>query len=276
MRVVIRDNPEAASQYVAEHIIHRINAFKPAPFKPFFVLGLPTGDSPKRVYSLLVKHYKAGHVSFKNVVTFNMVSLPSLRNKDEYVGIPEDHPQSYRSFMYEYFFSHVDIAPEHINLLNGNSLDIHAECLEYEEKIKRVGGVDLFLGGIGPNGHIAFNEPGSSLASRTRVKTLAHETLLANSRSFGSDVHRVPRLALTIGVQTVMEAREVVVIATGANKALALQKCIEGGVSHMRPLSSLQMHPYAMLVLDEEATLDLQVSTVKYFKSTESVMNETG
>ncbi|KAI1627940.1 hypothetical protein EDD37DRAFT_656574 [Exophiala viscosa] len=257
MIVIIKDDPERASQHVAEHIIRRINAFKPTSSKPFFVLGLPTGDSPKKVYSLLVKRHQAGDICFRHVVTFNM---------DEY---------SYRSFMYEHFFSHVDIEPAHINLLNSNSLDKHTECLEYEEKIRRVGGVDLFFGGIGPNGHIAFNEPGSSLASRTRVKTLAYETLLANSRSFAGGVNSVPRLALTVGVQTIMEAREVVIIATGANKAIALQKCIEGGVSHMQPLSRLQMHPHAMLVVDKDATLDLQVRTVKYFNSIETVISGT-
>lgn len=180
--------------------------------------------------------------------------------------------------MYKHFFSHVDIDPTNINILNGNAPDLEAECHAYEEKIQRVGGIELFLGGIGPDGHIAFNEPGSSLRSRTRVKTLAYDTILANSRFFGNDLKQVPRMALTVGVQTVLDvgvlrrrldrrsllkAREVVIIITGAHKALALQKCVEGGVSHLWTLSSLQLHPHPMIVVDEDATLELQVKTVK-------------
>lgn len=195
--------------------------------------------------------------------------------------------------MYRHFFSHVDILPSNINILNGNAPDLEAECIAYEEKIKRAGGIELFLGGIGPDGHIAFNEPGSSLTSRTRVKTLAYDTIVANSRFFGGDIAKVPRMALTVGVQTVMDAREVIIIITGSHKALALQKCIEGGVNHMWTLSSLQMHPHAMIVADDDATLELQVKTVKvkktsieqnaytnvmkqYFKSIEQVASTQG
>lgn len=165
--------------------------------------------------------------------------------------------------MYKHFFSHVDVNPANINILDGNAPDLEAECMAYEEKIRRAGGIELFLGGVGPDGHIAFNEPGSSLASRTRVKTLAYDTIVANSRFFDNDVSKVPKMALTVGVQTVLEAREVVIIISGANKALALHKCIEGGVNHMWTLSSLQLHPHAMIVVDEDATLELQVKTVK-------------
>jgi glucosamine-6-phosphate deaminase len=195
--------------------------------------------------------------------------------------------------MYRHFFSHIDILPSNINILNGNAHDLEAECIAYEEKIKRAGGIELFLGGIGPDGHIAFNEPGSSLASRTRVKTLAYDTIIANSRFFGGDIAKVPRMALTVGVQTVMDAREVIIIITGSHKALALQKCIEGGINHMWTLSSLQMHPHAMIVADDDATLELQVKTVKvsdildlvkhypneckqYFKSIEQVASTQG
>jgi hypothetical protein len=165
--------------------------------------------------------------------------------------------------MYKHFFSHVNVHPRNIHILNGNAPDLEAECVAYEAAIKAHGGIDLFLGGIGPDGHIAFNEPGSSLASRTRVKTLAYDTILANSRFFDNDLEKVPKMALTVGVQTVLEAREVVIIITGAHKALALQKCIEGGVNHMWTLSSLQLHPHPMIVVDEDATLELQVKTVK-------------
>ncbi|KAK0844465.1 Glucosamine-6-phosphate isomerase (Glucosamine-6-phosphate deaminase) (GNPDA) (GlcN6P deaminase) [Friedmanniomyces endolithicus] len=195
---------------------------------------------------------------------------------DEYVGIPREHPESYHSFMYNHFFSHVDVDPANINILDGNAEDLEGECIAYEEKIKRAGGIELFLGGIGPDGHIAFNEPGSSLRSRTRVKTLAYETILANSRFFGNDLSKVPKMALTVGVQTVLDAREVVIIITGPHKALAVQKCLEGGVNHMWTLSALQLHPYALIVVDEDATLELQVKTVKYFKSIELVASSQG
>lgn len=266
MRLVIRDDPEAASQHIADYIIERIRAFNPTPEKPF-VLGLPTGSSPILIYQRLVQRHKAGEISFRNVITFNM---------DEYVGIPRDHPESYHSFMYKHFFSHVDVKPDNINILNGNAPDLEVECHEYEKKIQRAGGIELFLGGIGPDGHIAFNEPGSSLRSRTRVKTLAYDTILANSRFFGNDLKQVPRMALTVGIQTILDAREVVIIITGAHKAAALQKCIEGGVNHMWTLSCLQTHPHPLIVVDEDATLELQVKTVKYFKSIEMVANEQG
>ncbi|ORY14818.1 hypothetical protein BCR34DRAFT_585573 [Clohesyomyces aquaticus] len=284
-RLIIRDDAQNASKYIADYIIgtnalhvpqeptstntesqERINTFDPSPEKPF-VLGLPTGTSPVLVYENLVQRYKAGDISFRNVITFNM---------DEYVGISREHPESYHSFMYKHFFSHVDVDPANINILNGNAPDLEAECHEYEEKIKKAGGIELFLGGIGPDGHIAFNEPGSSLKSRTRVKTLAYDTIIANSRFFGNDLSQVPRMALTVGVGTVLDAREVVIIITGAHKALALQKCIEGGVNHMWTLSSLQLHPHPMIVVDEDATLELQVKTVKYFKSIERVAEESG
>ncbi|KAK4619743.1 Glucosamine-6-phosphate isomerase [Fulvia fulva] len=266
MRLIIRDDKATASKYISDYIIHRIKSYEPTPEKPF-VLGLPTGSSPEGIYRNLVQAHKNGEISFRNVVTFNM---------DEYIGIPREHPESYHSFMYKHFFSHVDVDPANINILNGNAPDLEEECIAYEEKIKRAGGIELFLGGIGPDGHIAFNEPGSSLKSRTRVKTLAYDTIIANSRFFGNDLNNVPKMALTVGVQTVLDAREVVIIITGAHKSLALQKCIEGGVNHMWTLSSLQLHSHAMIVVDEDATLELQVKTVKYFKSIEQVATSQG
>lgn len=195
---------------------------------------------------------------------------------DEYVGLPREHPESYFTFMHKHFFDHVDLVPSNIHLLNGNAADLETECLAYEEKIARVGGIELFLGGIGSDGHLAFNEPGSSLSSRTRVKTLASDTLRANARFFDNDHTRVPKMALTVGLQTIFDAREVVIIITGAHKAVALQRCIEGGVSHMWPLSSLQMHPHAVLVVDDDATLELQVKTVRYFRSIEQIASSEG
>ncbi|KIX04130.1 glucosamine-6-phosphate deaminase [Rhinocladiella mackenziei CBS 650.93] len=264
MRVIIHDNADGASKYAARYIINRINTFGSTPERPF-VLGLPTGSSPEMIYKYLVQAHKAGEISFANVVTFNM---------DEYVGLPEDHPESYHSFMYKHFFAHVDINPANVHILDGNAPDLAAECAAYEKKIVQAGGIDLFLGGIGPDGHIAFNEPGSSLRSRTRVKTLSEDTIRANSRFFGGDLGQVPKQALTVGVQTVMDAREVLVIVIGANKAVALAKTIEGSVSQMWTASALQMHEQAMIVCDDAATDEMLVKTVKYFKSVEHVSSE--
>ncbi|KAJ1781528.1 Glucosamine-6-phosphate isomerase (Glucosamine-6-phosphate deaminase) (GNPDA) (GlcN6P deaminase), partial [Coemansia sp. RSA 2399] len=227
MRLIIREDPKAVAYYTANYVRQRINEFKPTRKRPF-VLGLPTGSTPVEVYWHLVDFYKRGEVSFRHVTTFSM---------DEYVGLPRSHPESYCSFMYTHLYDHVDLHPESIHMLDGNADDLAAECQRYEDKIKEVGGIELFLGGIGPDGHIAFNEPGSSLESVTRVKTLAYETVLANARFFGGDVNKVPKLALTVGVGTVRAAREVLLIITGAHKAVALAKCIEEGVNHMWTLS---------------------------------------
>ncbi|CAG7927139.1 unnamed protein product [Penicillium olsonii] len=274
-RVIIREDPRSASVYIADYIISRIQAFKPTPEQPF-VLGLPTGSSPEFIYKILVQRHRAGEISFKNVVTFNMVSPPTLTattptkpTQDEYVGLPRDHPESYHSFMYKHFFSHVDIPPQNINILNGEATDLTAECAAFEARIARYGGIELFLGGVGPDGHIAFNEPGSSLNSRTRVKTLAYDTILANSRFFGNDVDKVPRMAMTVGIKTIMESREVVIVATGAHKAIAVQKGLEEGVNHMWTLSALQLHQHPLVVCDRDATLELKVKTVRYFESIE-------
>ncbi|KAI0049449.1 glucosamine-6-phosphate isomerase [Auriscalpium vulgare] len=264
MRLIIRDDPTAVGDYIAKYIAKRINDFKPTAEKPF-VLGLPTGSSPIPTYKALIKFVQDGKLSFKNVVTFNM---------DEYVGLPEDHSESYHTFMFREFFSHVDIDPNNVNILDGNAPDLISECKKYEEKIKSFGGIELFLGGIGEDGHIAFNEPGSSLASRTRIKTLAYDTILANARFFNNDIEAVPRMALTIGVGTVLDSREVVVVVTGQRKSLALSKAIEEGVNHLWTLSALQTHPWALIVVDEDATAELHVKTVKYFKSIERVQEE--
>ncbi|KAL4977837.1 hypothetical protein BDW66DRAFT_149859 [Aspergillus desertorum] len=259
VRVIIRDTSLKASEYIADYIISRIKAYKPSESNPF-VLGLPTGSSPEIIYKTLVQRYRAGDISFRHVVTFNM---------DEYVGLPRDHPESYHSFMYKHFFSHVDIPPQNINILDGNAGDLAAECASFEARIARYGGIELFLGGVGTDGHIAFNEPGSSLNSRTRVKTLAYDTILANSRFFNNDMTQVPRMALTVGIRTIMEAREVVIVATGAHKALALKEGLEGGVNHMWTISSLQLHQHPLIVCDRDATLELKVKTVRYFESIE-------
>jgi len=260
MRVIIEPDYETAAKWTAGYIVKKINEFGPSEGKPF-VLGLPTGSSPIGVYNELVELYKAQKVSFKNVVTFNM---------DEYVNLPEDHPESYHSFMRTYLFSHIDIPEDNVNILNGNAPDLEAECARYEERIKEIGGVKLFLGGIGPDGHIAFNEPSSSLSSRTRIKTLTYDTIVANSRFFDNDINKVPKTALTVGVGTVMDAEEVLIIVNGHNKARALRHAIEESVNHMWTISALQMHPKGIIVCDEQATIELKVGTVKYFKDIES------
>ena len=259
MRLIIQKNYEALSRWTAHWIAKKIKDFDPTTDRPF-VLGLPTGSSPVGTYQELVQLYKDGKITFKNVITFNM---------DEYVGLPEDHPESYHSFMRENLFSHVDIPEENINILNGNAEDLEIECAEYEDKIKQVGGIKLFLGGIGPDGHIAFNEPGSSLQSLTRVKTLTYDTIVANSRFFDNDVNKVPKLALTVGVKTVTDAQEVVLVVNGHNKARALQMIIENGVNHMWTASVLQLHPKAIIVCDGEATVELKVGTANYFRDIE-------
>ena len=221
MRLIIQPDYENVSKWAAHYVAKRINEACPTADKPF-VLGCPTGSSPLGMYRELIAMNQAGKVSFEHVITFNM---------DEYCNLPEEHPESYHSFMWNNFFSHIDIKPEHVNILNGNAADVAQECADYEARIQAVGGIDLFMGGVGPAGHIAFNEPGSSLTSRTRQKTL---------------------------------------IVNGHNKARALQQAVEGGVSHMCTLSALQMHPHAVIIADETAVEELKVGTYRYFKDIES------
>jgi glucosamine-6-phosphate deaminase len=259
MRILIHNDYDRLSKWVAHYVARKINQNNPTPDNPY-VLGLPTGSSPLGTYAEIIKLYNEGKVSFKNVVTFNM---------DEYVNLPEDHKESYHYFMWSNLFSHIDIKKENVNILNGNATDLERECQLYEEKIKTYGGIDLFLGGIGPDGHIAFNEPGSSLSSLTRVKTLTYDTILANSRFFDNDIDKVPKTALTVGVGTVMAAQEVLIIINGYKKGRALKMVVEGGVNHMWTVSMLQLHRYGLIVCDDESTMELKVGTVKYFKDIE-------
>lgn len=259
MRLIIQPDYTGISQWAAEYVVSKINAAKPTAQKPF-VLGLPTGSSPLGMYRALVAAHQAGRVSFEHVATFNM---------DEYVGIPEEHPESYHAFMWKNFFQHIDIKKENVHILNGNASDLEAECKAYEAAIEAVGGIDLFLGGIGPDGHIAFNEPGSSLSSRTRIKTLTTDTIIANSRFFGGDVNQVPKTALTVGVATVMSAREVLILVNGHGKARALQQAVEGSINQMWTITALQLHPKGIIVCDEAACIELKVGTYNYFKDIE-------
>ena len=252
MRVIIEKNYEELSRWAARHVVETINVFQPTAEKPF-VLGLPTGSSPMGMYAEIVKAVKAGEVSFKHVLTFNM---------DEYVGLPESHPESYHSFMANNLFNHIDCPKENIHILNGNAENLEEECKNYEKMIEEVGG-------IGPDGHIAFNEPFSSLTSRTRVKTLTTDTRIANSRFFGGDMNAVPSTALTVGVGTVMAAKEVMILCNGHNKARALHAAIEGPVTQEWTISALQLHQHGIIVCDELATDELKVGTYRYFKDIE-------
>lgn len=259
MRLIIEPDYATLSRWAACYVASRINAFKPTAERPF-VLGCPTGSSPLGMYRNLIELYKEGKVSFRNVVTFNM---------DEYVGLSEDHPESYHSFMWNNFFRHIDIKPENVNILNGNAEDLAKECADYEARIEEAGGIDLFMGGVGEDGHLAFNEPFSSLNSRTRMKTLTQDTIQVNSRFFGGDTQLVPKTALTVGVATVLSAKKVVILATGHKKARAVRHGVEGSYNHQWTISALQVHPNGILVCDDAAAEELRVSTYRYFKDIE-------
>ncbi|MCF2613268.1 MULTISPECIES: glucosamine-6-phosphate deaminase [Fusobacterium] len=266
MRLIITE--KNIGDWAAVHVATRILEAKPTAEKPF-VLGLPTGGTPVGMYKRLVQFYKDGILSFENVVTFNM---------DEYVGLDKDNEQSYWRYMHDNLFDHVNIKPENVNMLNGMVKGVEEEeeeCRRYEEKIASYGGIDLFVGGIGPDGHIAFNEPGSSLSSRTRSKELTKDTIIANSRFFGGDLNKVPKTSLTVGVGTVMDAKEVLILVNGASKARALRHAVEEGVNHMWTISALQMHRRGIIVSDEDATLELKVGTYRYFKDIEGANLDT-
>ena len=259
MRVVILDDYALVSRWAANYVVEKINQKNPTAANPF-VLGCPTGSSPLGMYKELIRLNKEGKVSFKHVITFNM---------DEYVGLPEEHPESYHSFMWNNFFKHIDIKAENVNILNGNAEDLEQECADYEARIVEAGGIDLFMGGIGEDGHIAFNEPFSSLNSRTRQKTLTQDTIIVNSRFFGGDVNLVPKTALTVGVGTILSSKQVLILATGHKKARALRHGVEGNYNHQWTISALQVHPKGIIVCDDPAAEELRVSTYRYFKDIE-------
>lgn len=259
MKIIIRDNAKEGSLWAAHYIASKINEKAARTDKPF-VLGLCTGSTPIETYAELIRMVKAGEVSFKNVISFNM---------DEYVGLPVDHPESYHSFMHRYLFDHIDEPAENIHILDGNAPDLAAECENYEKAIEKAGGIDLFLGGVGEDGHLAFNEPFSSLNSRTRVMTLTYDTRVVNSRFFDNDVNQVPHQAMSVGIATVMGAKEVLVEGFGAKKARAIAAAVEGPVSQYVTLSALQYHPNGIVLIDDEAAGELKVSSYRYFKAVE-------
>ncbi|MFW5488355.1 MAG: glucosamine-6-phosphate deaminase [Desulfovibrio sp.] len=246
--------------WAARYIARKIASFAPTEEKPF-VLGLPTGSTPLGMYKELIKLHESSGLSFEHVVTFNM---------DEYVGIPQAHPQSYHCYMHENFFSRINIKPDNINILDGNAPSLDAECEAYEQKIAAYGKIHLFVGGVGTDGHIAFNEPTSSLASRTRIKTLTAKTRADNSRFFNNDVEQVPEFALTVGVGTLLDAAEVMILASGMDKAQAVRHAVECGVNHMWTVSALQLHRKGIMVCDEAACMELKVKTLRYFQHLEA------
>ena len=241
MKVLIFPNAELAVARAAEMIMSQVRA------RPDAVLGLATGGTMEPVYRAILAG--ASGLSFAGVTTFNL---------DEYVGLAPDHPQSYHRYMQHHLFGHLDIDPAKVHLPVGNADSPKAEAARYDAAIAAAGGIDLQLLGLGVNGHIGFNEPGSSLGSRTRIKTLTQKTRADNARFFGPG-EAVPRYAITMGIETIMEAREVVLIATGPHKAEAVRNMVEGPVSTFCPASMIQFHRHATVILDEDAATRLQL-----------------
>jgi glucosamine-6-phosphate deaminase len=253
MTLVIKKDYEELSRWAAEYVAARIKSHEdPGSGRPF-VLGLPTGASPLGTYRELIRIHRECGLSFARVKTFNM---------DEYLGVGPDHPQSYHVYMRENFFNALDIKLENTWLPDGLAPDPDAECRAYEEAIAAAGGIDLFLGGLGSNGHIAFNEPGSSPDSRTRAVVLSEETRIANARYFGGDMEKVPKMALTVGIGTIMDAREVLIIASGSAKAEPLRSALENAPSPWKPLSCLRAHPRFLILCDEEAAAGIGRGTL--------------
>jgi len=245
MRVIIVKDYDRMSKLAAKFIADELRR------KPALVLGLATGSTPIGMYQELIRMHKEEGLDFSKVITFNL---------DEYIGLPKDHPESYHSFMWKHFFQHVNIPESQIHIPDGTlpMEDIPAYCEWYEKRIKEVGGIDIQVLGIGRDGHIGFNEPGSSLGSRTRIKTLARETREDNARFFDGNIDAVPKYAITMGVGTIMEARMLLLLASGPNKAEAVKKTVEGPITAMCPASIMQLHPKAVAIVDQEAAKYLE------------------
>ncbi len=233
-------SPEAACLRAARIVARLVRA------QPQAVLALPTGATPRDIYAELVRQHREEGLSFARVTAFNL---------DEYVGVPPEHPGSFRRALHEALYRHVDLPAEQAHAPEATATDLADACRRYEDRIAAAGGLDLALLGVGRDGHIAFNEPTSSLGSRTRVKTLADETRAANQASFGADP--VPRHALTVGIATILSARRCVLVALGAAKADAVARLVEGPLTAMVPASALQLHPHATVIADEAAAARL-------------------
>ncbi len=242
MEIIIQPTAEAASA-VAGRILSRLLREKPNA-----VLGLAAGNTASLLYRELVRRHRQGQLDFSKIKTFNL---------DEYVGLPPQHPQSYHTFMWENLFRHVNVARKNVHIPDGLAQDIPAFCARYEERIRAAGGIDLQVLGVGTEGHIGFNEPTSSLASRTRIKTLTAQTLKDNARFFGGE-KKVPCHVITMGIGTILEARQLLVLAFGAKKARAVAGAVEGPVTAMNPASALQLHPVVKVCLDAPAASRLE------------------
>ena len=242
MDIILCPNAEEASLRAAALINNAVRA------RPATVLGLATGSTPLRLYQALIQACRDG-LDFSRVRTFNL---------DEYYGVAPDHPQSYRRFMNEHLFSHLNLKPANTHVPDGLARDVAAHCAAYEAEMRAAGGVDIQVLGIGSDGHIGFNEPGSSLASRTRLVALTPQTVSDNARFFAT-VDEVPRHAISMGIGTILEAKRCIMLGFGANKAKAVRAALEGGVSQFTPASALQMHPDTTVFLDEAAAADLQL-----------------
>lgn len=241
MRVIIQPSPEAASQRAARFVAELVRR------KPDCVLGLATGSSPLATYQELIRLHREEGLDFSRVTTFNL---------DEYVGLSSVHPQSYRQFMQVSLFDHINIEQGRTHVPDGRALDFETHCRQYEQRIRDAGGIDLQILGIGTDGHIAFNEPGSSLGSRTRLKSLASETIRDNARFFGGE-GKVPRLAITMGVGTILESRRCILLAFGQHKSAAVQSTVEGPVTAQVTASALQLHREVICIFDEAAASSL-------------------
>lgn len=237
VRVIIQPDAETASRRAARFVAELVRK------KPDCVLGLATGSSPLATYQELIRLHRDEGLDFARVTTFNL---------DEYVGLSPVHPQSYRQFMQVNLFDHINIDPIRTNVPDGRALDFENHCRQYEQRIKDAGGIDLQILGIGGDGHIAFNEPGSSLGSRTRLKTLASETIRDNARFFGGE-YKVPRLAVTMGVGTILESRRCLLLAFGQHKSEAVRATVEGPVTAQVTASALQLHREVICLFDEAA-----------------------
>jgi glucosamine-6-phosphate deaminase len=241
MEVVIKPDYEEMSKTAAQIVAEVLNT------KPNAVLGMATGSTPLGLYQELVRLHREEQLDLSRVTTFNL---------DEYVGLPVNHPQSYHYFMHEHFFQHVNIPRHNINIPSGTTSNYPAFCEWYEQRIEECGGIDLQILGIGSDGHIAFNEPTSSLSSRTRLKTLSEQTIDDNARFFERR-EDVPVYAITMGVGTILDARELVLVASGNAKAWAIAQAVEGPVTSMVTASAIQLHSDATVVVDEEAATEL-------------------
>ena len=242
MEIIVKKDYEEMSKEAAKIVKNRLLK------KPNLVLGLATGSTPIGLYKELIRMHKEEGLSFKEVKTFNL---------DEYYGLSPEHPQSYHYFMKENLFKDIDIDSQNIQVPDGLAKEIEEYCSSYEEEIKRCGGIDLQVLGIGGDGHIGFNEPGSSLGSRTRLKTLDEGTIKDNSRFFGS-IEEVPKYAITMGIGTVMDCKEIILLASGKNKAEVVARAIEGPVTSQVTASILQFHPRVIAILDEDAASSLK------------------